>query len=205
MPGKIFLYAFFTLVCFAGTPQRSLADLVVQVGDAQVTEGGSGYIDVFFQIPGGTTQTYDLAAYMIELDLSGPTTKVDFTQFAEAEMPVFPGSTPQQTSSRPTLPGTIAAANDELPSGANTIVDNAGLIRVLFTTAPGSAGTYTVTIDQSPAHTNFTDGNDQLLSGLTTISYSSGKITVSPVPEPSLIVILITALPIIALNFRKHP
>ena len=159
-----------------------------------MTEGGSGFVDVFFNVP--PTAAFGLAAYQIELDLSGPTTKVHFSQLAEPQNAVFPGRTPLQTASRPALPGAIAAATDDLPSGENTIVNNAGLIRVNFDTELGSAGTYSITIDPSLVRTNFTNGNGDLLSELTTVSYVSGNITVNPVPEPSVIVIFITLVPL---------
>jgi hypothetical protein len=196
--GKIFFCVFFTSAFFAFTPQNLFADLIVQVGSAQVTEGASGYIDVFFNVP--PTAAFGLAAYQIELDLSAPTTKVNFSQLAEPQNAVFPGRTPLQTASRPALPGAIAAANDDLPSGENTIVNNAGLIRVNFDTALGSAGVYSITIDPSPVLTNFSDGNGVSLSDLTTVSYVSGNITVNPVPEPAVIFMLISLVPLFVIG-----
>jgi len=201
--GKIFLCAFFTLAFFAGTPQSVFADLIVQVGNAQVAEGGSGYVDVFFEIPGGTTQTYALAGYMLELDLSGPTSNVLFTQFSEPQNAIFPGSTPKQTISRPSLPGNIAAANDELAVGENTIVNNAGIIRVNFQSEPSSAGSYNVTIDPTPSRTNFSNGSGTLLSDLTTIHFQSGTITINPVPEPTILTLLLITVPLLLFRWKS--
>jgi hypothetical protein len=201
--GRIFLCAFFTLVFFAATTQSVFADLIVQVGNAQVTEGGSGYIDVFFQFPGGTTQTYALAGYVIELDLSGPTSNVLFTQFGEPQNAIFPGSTPNQTLSRPSLPGNIAAANDQLPVGENPIVNNAGLIRVNFQSESGSAGSYNVTIDPTLSRTNFSNGSSILLSDLTTIHFQSGTITVNPVPEPTILTLLLITVSLLLFRWKS--
>ena len=152
---KHLLCAILSVVLLILVANNAQADLIAQVGDAQVTEGGSGYIDVFFDIPAGTTDTYTLGSYMVELNITNPTSNIRFTQFAEPQNAIFPNSTPSQTPLRPVLPGTTAAANDELSVGENTIFDKAGLIRVLFTTDSGSAGSYTVSIDPSLARTNF--------------------------------------------------
>jgi hypothetical protein len=141
-------------------------------------------LDVFFDVPSGS---YGLAAYMIELNLTGPTSGVHFTQFAEPQNPVFPGRVPKQTASRPPLPGTIAAANDDIPSGEDPILNRSGLIRVLFTADAGSDGDYTVSVDPNLARTNFTNGAGDLL----TVSYFiDGNIRVRPLPEPSTMVLL---------------
>ncbi len=190
-----FSCVFFVFLFFASVPQYLMAGLIVQAGSAQVNEGQSGYIDVFFHITEGTTQTYDLSMYQVEIGLTGPTSKVLFNQFAEAAYAIFPGSVPAQTLSGPALPGMIAAANDMI-SGSNTIVDNAGIMRVFFGTELGSAGDYTVTIDSNPAHTSFADGN---ADPITPANYVSGSITVKPVPEPADILILISLLPFFAL------
>jgi hypothetical protein len=197
---KHLLCAVLSVILLILVANNALADLIAHVGNAQVTEGGSGYIDVFFDIPPGTTDTYALAGYMVEMNITNPTSKIRFTQFAEPQNAIFPNSTPGQTPLRPVLPGSTAAATDELSTGENTIFDKAGLVRVLFTTDSGSAGTYTVSIDPSLARTNFSKGNGDLLNNLTTVSYVSGTITVSPVPEPSMLVLLLIALPLLFLG-----
>ena len=169
------------------TPGSAMAGFIVSVGSATVTAGQSGYLDIdFTDVAGGP---YDLAAYQIEMDLSGGTTSgVDLTQFAQSANAIFPGQTALQTNGRPALPGTIAAANDFLLSGSNPISSNEGLIRVDFSTTASSAGIYNVVIDPATARTNFSDGSGNLM---TPAGYTAGTITVNPVPEPATLVLLL--------------
>jgi hypothetical protein len=181
---RLFLILTFLLVFPFSNPVW--ADLILHVGDATVTEGGSGFFDVSFDKSSGD---YSLSAYMIELDISGPSSAVQFTGFGEAPNAIFSGQIPAQTKSRPALPGTIAAANDLLMSGASSILDKSGLLRVNFTAPLGSAGIYTVNVDKSILRTNFTDPNGDFIT-LPQNNYQAGTITVSAVPEPSALLLL---------------
>jgi hypothetical protein len=192
--GRFHLSLLLAIFCFAGVQQNlyALDSINIQAGNAQVTEGGSGYIDVFFDIPAGNALTYDLAAYNIELDLSAPPAQLYFTQFAEPQNAVFSGRTPHQAPNSPfTLPGIVAAASDDVADSI-TIADNAGLIRVFFDTELGSAGVYNLTINSDPFVTNFSNGNGDSFSELSTLSlsYVPGSITVQAIPEPSTITLL---------------
>jgi hypothetical protein len=163
-------------------PDRAAAEMMVVVGSAEVLLGETGFLDVSFEI---TDETYWLAAYQIELNLTGPDSGVRFTGFAEPASAIFPGQVALQTEERPTLPGPTAAANDILLAGENLITDGAALLRVLFETDPDSLGVYHVTVDASIERTNFSNG----LGALIPIDeFVAGAITV--VPESSSLLLL---------------
>jgi len=163
-------------------PGRATAEMMVVVGSTEVLPGQSGFLDVSFEV---VDETYSLAAYLIELNRSGPDSGVRFTEFAEPDNAIFPGQVAAQTATRPGLPGPIAAANDILPAGENLITDGAGLLRVLFETDLDSLGVYDVTVDTSAALTNFSDGSGALIP---IDGFVAGTITV--VPEPSGLLLL---------------
>jgi len=158
-------------------PSQATAEIMVVVGSAEVLPGQSSFLDVSFEV---VDETYSLAAYMIELNLSGPDSRVRFTGFGEADNAIFPGQVALQTTSRPALPGATAAANDILLTGENPITDGAGLIRLLFETDADSLGIYDVTVDTTAELTNFSDG---LWTLIPIDQFVPGAITV--VPEPS--------------------
>jgi hypothetical protein len=153
-------------------PGRATAEMRIVVGS----------VDVSFEVRG---ETYSLAAYQIELNLSGPDDGVRFTGFAEADNAIFPGQVAIQTAGRPTLPGATAAANDILLDDENPITDGAGLLRILFESTPGSLGVHDVTADASVQRTNFSDGSGVLV---TIDQFVAGTITV--VPEASSLALL---------------
>jgi hypothetical protein len=148
----------------------------VRVNDAGAIEGQSGCFDVIFEVSSGT---FDLVAYVIELNVSGPTGGVRFTHFAEPRNPVFPGSVAEPVPDSPPLPAASAWAYDYLPAGSAAILDRAGLLRVWFETDLDSAGVYDVVVIAEPSRTNFADEFGGLLP---VVSFLPGRITVIPDP-----------------------
>lgn len=175
----IVLIAVAAILC---APGRATAEMMVVVGNVEVTPGQSSFFDVSLQVTG---ETYSLAAYQIELNLSGPGNGVRFTGFAEADHAVFPGQVAIQTEERPMLPGSTAAGNDILLVGENPIADGAGVVRILFETDPDSLGVYEVTVDANIERTNYSDGLGRLIP---IDRFITGTITV--VPEPSSLCLL---------------
>jgi len=154
------------VLLLGGVPGRAVAEVMLTVSDAQVTEGESGFLDVYLSVPSGTPM---LAFYMIELKLSDqegqPPSGVRFVyddpakkEFGKADRPVFTNTKAVQTTARPGLPGTIAAANDFLLAGEEPIMDGAGLFRLAFETSLGSQGVYSVIIETDELRTNLFDG-----------------------------------------------
>lgn len=158
------------------------AEMIIVVDNVTVMAGQSGFLDISFDVTG---ESASLAAYQIEMILTGPDSGVRFTGLAEPDAPVFPGQTPAHTPKRPALPGNVAAGNDYLPSGEDPIEDGARLLRLLFETDPGSLGIYDVTVDPSLVRTNFSDGSGALIP---ITQFVAGSITV--VPEPSSLALL---------------
>lgn len=152
------------------------AELAVRVMDGAAIEGELGYFDVVFVVSSGT---FDLSSYMIELSISGPTTGVQFTHFAEPRNPVFPGSIAESLPGHFSFPGTIAAPYDYLLAGSSPILDGTGLVRIWFETELGSAGVYDVIINPALPQTNFSNDLGELLP---VAGFLPGSITV--IPEP---------------------
>lgn len=172
------------------------AATIISLGDAQVVAGESGYIDVWFEV---TDETNSLAAYQLELIVSGPDSGVHFTGFAEPLNAIFPGQEPIKTASRPELPGSIAAANDFIFTGENPIENGTGIIRVLFDTDIGSLGVYDVVVDTNIVRTNFSNGSGELIP---IDQFVAGTITV--VPEPSSL-LLFCGVILAGLFMRRCP
>ena len=166
------------------TVQECRASIVLRVGDAQVTEGESGYVDVFFELENGQ---YNLAAYAICLRLFENPAGVRFTG---AELPpnsLLPGEFFDST----VTDHTVCADDLLLFAGFDVpITDGSVLLRLLFQTDLGSVGTYAVAVNQDLLATNFSDGFGDLLFvddslNWVGIRFEPGTMTVNAIPEPT--------------------
>jgi hypothetical protein len=181
-----------------GPAGQAAAEIIVHVGDARVAESQSGFVDVYFEVHDGP---YDLRAYMIELNLSGPAGGVRLTHWGEPADALAPGQLGSQVPGRPVLPGPTAAVWGYFSEGV-PLYDGAGLLRVYFETDLGSAGEYQVSIDPSLLRTNFSNAAGDLLSDLTGIRYTSGRLEV--VPEPAMAALLgMSAACLAAVQLRR--
>ncbi len=174
-----------TVISFS-TAAPAEAGIIVRVPDVEIREGESGFVDIFFEVDGSSD---GLAGYQIELNLIAPA-GIRFTGFGQPTDAIL-GENPGQTSARPALPGMILAVNAFTFGADAPITDGAGLIRAEFEADLGTVGIWEIAIDSSPSRTSFSNGLGQTIP---IDAFSSGILTVTPVPEPTGICLALLGL-----------
>lgn len=185
------------------------ASVVLRASDAQLTEGQDGFVDLFFEVPSGT---YNLAAYTIQVELEGDPAGVRFTAAGLPPNNLLLGE--WWAFDPPSIDDHAVSATDVLLSEfERPITDGSGLIRLFFQTDVGSAGTYTVAVNQDLVLTSFSDGVGNPLfvdasPDWAAISFEPGALTVralsdASIPEPSGLLIWLVLGPA-ACGLARH-
>jgi len=169
----------FSTIVWLVLANPSHAGIIVQVEDATILAGQSGYVDVFFEVDGATDE--GLAGYQIELNLVGPE-GVLLIGFGRPEEPILSLDLAALTVSRPALPGRTLAVNGFTFGPDAPITDRIGLIRVEFEADIGAVGVWDITVDAAPSRTSFSNGLGQLIA---IQGFVGGTLTVTAIPEPT--------------------
>jgi hypothetical protein len=159
---------------------------------------------VFFEVSQNDTSPA-AAAYQVKLDLTSSNSGVTFGTPIRTD-----GSSPSRTplfnlSPDPTgSTSTSILATELLPSGSTPILDQTGLLRVPFTVAPGTSGTFNLNFDYN---SNRYLSNSLLAGGNgSSIPFTpqNGVLTItSPTPEPSSVVLLLFGAAAFSLISKK--
>ncbi len=145
----------------------------------------AGYFDVYFDYSAGDGP-FMLAGYQLALNLTPPDGGValvdaHLTNPFSSHPPVFPSGNPFVMDT-----GNRLEATDFLLSGALPIHDLDGMLRVEYWVAPGTVGTFNVTIDSDPAGGTLL--SDDVGSPIS-FTPQHGQIVITP--EPSSLTLLL--------------
>jgi len=189
----IILAAFAVGFLWCGHPCRA-GGLLISAPAVNAAAGSSGAFDVTIMNTNGINGTsYDVAADTVELALTGPS-GVNFTgvSIATADTYIYAVSATTQGSvfSFSTFPGTSLETFDfDLSSLGYREIDPGqmfGLVHVTYSVAANAApGTGSLTFGPD------TSLSDQFGNNITDFTAPAGSFTVSSVPEPSSLIILV--------------
>jgi hypothetical protein len=174
---------------------------IVMVADSKAVASdpavpAAGYFDVYFNVTGNNTP---VAGYQLRLDLSPPSGGLSLG------VPVSTSSSsPVRDSLFSTPPtdlgstGSRIQVTDYLPTGAKAVADQAGLVRIPFTLAANTSGIFDVTIHATQTALSDATGN------AVAFEIMNGRLTVEPIPEPSALVLAVTALAAVGLLAHRR-
>ena len=207
-----------TLAAAVGLGAAARADFVVAVGDASIPRGGTGTVDVLIRSTNPAGDPLSSFGFELQIQPTGPR-HLDFLnpqldrQLTLASY-VFAGNSGDAVDRAAV--GAVhsvggGASNqfvggDETDSGDNvTVTGNALLVRLDLTAATAAAplagDTFTIAL-QPGAFTDFRDANNALIPFTST----AGVITISAVPEPGAIVLLVAGASLsLAAAARRRP
>jgi hypothetical protein len=191
------LFLFMVAAMSAG-PARAAIVMTVEskaVG-SDPANTANGFFDVFFNVSG---ENPAVAGYQLRLDLSPPNagvslgTPVSTNTGDPVRTPLF-STAPVDLGS---TPGRIQVT-DYLPTGAKTISNLDGLVRIPFTVAANTAGAFDLTINTSQTALSDSAG------GPIAFQTVNGRLSVEPIPEPTALVLLLIAIMPIGMQILKR-